>query len=78
MVFVNSEGNLCEGGEQRMTSKLSVGLLGVGVLLAAGSLIFGWFAFPAIIHGKISQVRVFSDVSFIVSSLGHAMENFSL
>lgn len=42
-----------------MASKLSIGLLAAGVLLAAGALIFGWFAFPAIIHGKISQVRLF-------------------
>ncbi|CAL8137069.1 unnamed protein product [Orchesella dallaii] len=35
--------------------KLPIILLGSGVLLAAGALIFGWFAFPAIIQSKISQ-----------------------
>ncbi|ODN04768.1 Scavenger receptor class B member 1 [Orchesella cincta] len=35
--------------------KLPIILLGAGVLLAAGALIFGWFAFPAIIQSKISQ-----------------------
>lgn len=36
--------------------KLGSVLLGVGLLIAVGSVLFGWLAFPAIIKHKVSQV----------------------